>query len=162
MRFLGIDPGLERVGFGVIDKIGSKITLVDCGLILTPRIDLALRLKQIHEEVQKIVEVHQPDVLAIEKLIFAANKTTAFDVSKAIGVILLAACEMHLPWQEYTPAEIKLAVCGHGQADKKQIQYMVCKLLSLKEAPKPDDVADAVATAICSAFRSNTQALMKP
>ncbi len=162
MRILGIDPGLERVGFGVIDKNGSKISLVECGLISTPKIDLALRLKQIHEEIQKIVEVHQPDILAIEKLIFAANKTTAFDVSKAIGVILLAACEMHLSWQEYTPAEIKLAVCGHGQADKKQIQYMVCKLLSLQVAPKPDDVADAVATAICAAFRSNTRALIMP
>jgi len=159
MKILGIDPGLERVGYGVIQKDGSKMTLLQCGLIQTPRIDLALRLRQIHEEVKKIVELHQPDVLSIEKLIFAANKTTAFDVSKAIGVILLAASEMQIPWQEFTPPEIKLAICGHGQADKKQIQYMVCKILGLAKAPQPDDVSDAVAVAICAGFRAKLSSL---
>jgi crossover junction endodeoxyribonuclease RuvC len=154
MTILGIDPGLERVGFGVIRRDGSKITLIEHGLIQTPRIAITERLAQIHREVLALIERHNPDAMATERQIFAANKTTALDVAKALGVVLLAASEKGLEWAEYTPPEVKLGVVGVGNADKKQVEFMVTKLLSLDKPPKPDDVADALAIAICHAMRS--------
>lgn len=153
-RILGLDPGLERVGFGVIIREGSRLTVVEHGLIQTPRIALPDRLRLIHEEVCQLIARCQPDTVATEKLLFTVNKTTAMDVSKALGTILLAASQAGLPWQEYSPPEVKLAVVGHGGADKKQVQFMVSKLLGLQETPKPDDVADALAIAICHALRT--------
>lgn len=154
MRILGIDPGLERIGYGVVLRAGSKIETVKYGLIQTPKIKLPDRLRLIHEEMRKLIEEQQPDAIATERLLFTVNKTTAMDVAKALGVVLLASAEAGLPWVEYSPPEIKQAVVGNGNADKKQVQFMVCKLLSLRETPKPDDVADALAIAICHAFRS--------
>lgn len=154
MIILGIDPGLERVGFGVIRREGSQITLIDHGLIQTPRVAITDRLVQIYREVLDLIERHQPDAMATEKQIFAANKTTAFDVAKALGVILLASSEKGLEWAEYTPPQVKLAVVGVGNADKKQVEFMVTKLLALPKLPKPDDVSDALAVAICHAFQS--------
>lgn len=157
MIILGIDPGLERVGFGVIRREGSQITLIDHGLIQTPRVAITDRLVQIHREVLDLIERHRPDAMATEKQIFAANKTTAFDVAKALGVILLASSEKGLEWAEYTPPQVKLAVVGVGNADKKQVEFMVTKLLALPKPPKPDDVSDALAVAICHAFQSRIQ-----
>ncbi|MEQ1936391.1 MAG: crossover junction endodeoxyribonuclease RuvC [Fimbriimonadaceae bacterium] len=154
MRILGIDPGLERIGFGLVVREGSRLTAIEYGVILTPRIILPDRLKLIYEEVTALIERSSPDKVATERLLFAANKTTAMDVSKSLGVILLATAHQNLEWTEYSPPEIKLAVVGNGAADKKQVQFMVTKLLSLKETPKPDDVADALAIAICHAFKS--------
>jgi crossover junction endodeoxyribonuclease RuvC len=151
---LGIDPGLERVGYGVIRRTGSQISPIAYGLIQTPRIELPDRLRLIHEAVGQIVADHNPDALATERLLFTVNKTTAMDVSKSLGVILLAAAKAGLPWCEYSPPEIKLCVVGVGNADKKQIQFMVTKLLGLDAPPKPDDVADALAVAITHAFRN--------
>lgn len=154
MIILGIDPGLERVGFGVIRREGSRLEGLQYGLIQTPRVAIPERLAQIHREVLALIETHRPDAMATERLVFAANKTTAMDVSKALGVVLLAASEKGLEWGEYTPPEIKQAVVGNGAADKKQVEFMVTKLLSLPKPPKPDDVADALAIAICHAMRS--------
>jgi crossover junction endodeoxyribonuclease RuvC len=156
MTILGIDPGLERVGYGVVRREGSRISLVDLGLIQTPRVQIIERLAQIHREVLDLIERHRPDSMATERLVFAANKTTAMDVSKAVGVILLAASQKGLDWAEYAPPEVKLAVVGNGAADKKQVEFMVTKLLGLDKPPKPDDVADALGIAICHAFRSRT------
>ncbi len=153
MRIVGIDPGLERMGYGVVDRNGSKLTAVKFGLIQTPRVAIAERLHQIHQEVNALLDRVQPDALATERLLFAANKTTAMDVAKALGVALLAGAQRGLPWSEYTPSEVKLAVVGNGAADKKQVQFMVTKLLGLAESPKPDDVADALAISICHAFQ---------
>ncbi len=153
MRILGIDPGLESIGYGVVERTGSKIAALEYGLIKTPRIAIADRLLLIHQEVNALIDRMSPDALATERLLFAANKTTAMDVSKALGVILLAGALKGLPWAEYTPPEVKLAVVGNGAADKKQVQFMVTKLLGLATQPKPDDVADALAIAICHAFR---------
>jgi crossover junction endodeoxyribonuclease RuvC len=153
MRILGFDPGLERIGVGVIDKEGSRITPVFYGLIQTPRISLPERLSILHEEALSLLETHRPDTVATERLLFTVNKTTAMDVSKALGVLLLAVSRLHLPWAEYSPPEIKQSVVGNGAADKRQVQFMVAKLLGLPAAPKPDDVADALAIAICHAFR---------
>lgn len=156
MLILGVDPGLERVGFGLVRREGSKLQAMEYGLIETPRIEIADRLTLLHDQMRELIERTQPDSLAIERLVFAANRTTAFDVAKAIGVILLAGASLGKPWTEYAPPEIKQSVVGQGNADKKQVQFMVTKLLSLAQTPKPDDVADALAIAICHAFRSRT------
>lgn len=154
MLILGVDPGLERIGFGLVRREGSRLEAIEYGLIETPRIQIADRLQLVHEQMSELIERTQPDSLAIERLVFAANRTTAFDVAKAVGVILLAGASLGKPWTEYAPPEVKQAVVGQGNADKKQIQFMVTKLLSLSQTPKPDDVADALAVAICHAFRS--------
>ena len=154
MTVLGIDPGLERVGYAVIHRDGSRLSVIAYGLIQTPRIALPDRLKLIHDAVLQIVEDHKPDAMATERLLFTVNKTTAMDVSKSLGVIMLAAAKTGLPWAEYSPPEIKQSVVGVGNADKRQIQFMVTKLLALAEPPKPDDVADALAVAITHAFRT--------
>ncbi len=154
MIILGIDPGLERVGYGLIRRDGSQLEMLTYGLIQTPRVAITERLAQIHREVLDLIETYRPDAMATERQIFAANKTTAMDVAKALGVVLLASSEKGLEWAEYTPPEIKQAVVGNGAADKKQVEFMVTKLLSLPKPPKPDDVADALAIAICHAMRS--------
>ncbi len=101
-----------------------------------------------------LIDKFKPDALASERQLFAANKTTALDVAKALGVILLSAADKGISWAEYTPPQIKLAVVGVGTAEKHQVQFMVTRLLGLKEPPKPDDVADALAIAICHALQS--------
>lgn len=148
MIVLAIDPGLERVGFAVVRKEGSRLVPVEYGLIQTPRIELPLRLQMIHKETLHLFRKHQPQSIAVEKLFFTKNQTTAFDVAKSLGCVLLAAAESGLPVSEYSPPQIKKAVTGTGSADKKQVQFMVTRLLGLKETPKPDDVADALAIAI--------------
>jgi crossover junction endodeoxyribonuclease RuvC len=154
MIILGIDPGLERIGYGVVSRNGSKLTAVAYGLIQTPRVLLPDRLRIVHEAVIQIIEDVKPDAIATERLLFTVNKTTAMDVAKSLGVILLATSRSGLPWTEYSPPEIKQSVVGMGNADKKQVQFMVTKLLSMDAPPKPDDVADALAVAITHAFRS--------
>lgn len=153
MLILGIDPGLERIGYGFVRRDGSRLSVVDYGLIQSPRVAIPDRLRIIDEEFQALLASGKPDAVATERQLFAANKTTALDVAKALGVVLLACGRAGLPWAEYTPPEVKLAVVGHGGADKRQVQFMVAKLLGLEVAPKPDDVADALAIAICHAFR---------
>jgi len=154
-RVLGIDPGLERVGYGVVEVTGSRLASVGHGLVLTPRVATPARLRQIHDEILALIDHVQPTEIALERLFFTKNQTTAIDVAKAIGVIFLA-CEFRgLPACDYAPPEIKRAVVGNGNADKKQVQFMVTRLLGLPEAPKPDDVADALAIAITHALRGN-------
>ena len=151
MRILGIDPGTGILGFGVIDVIGSgKATLVDGGVIRTPvHQEDSLRLKTIFDELTEITETHKPEVMAVEKLFFAQNVTTAMSVAQARGVILLCGIQNGLELFEYTPLQVKQALTGYGRADKKQIQEMVRVILALNEVPKPDDAADALAVAIC-------------
>jgi crossover junction endodeoxyribonuclease RuvC len=111
-------------------------------------------LRIAHEALATLIDRTKPDAFATEKLLFSVNVRTAMDVAKCLGVLLLAGSQRGLPWCEYTPPEVKLAVVGNGAAEKKQVQFMVTKLLGLKETPKPDDVADALAIAICHAMRS--------
>ncbi len=153
MIVLGIDPGLERIGYGLIRKEGSRLTTLGYGLIQTPRILIPDRLAIIESEITNLIAKHQPDCLATEKQFFGVNKTTAMDVAKALGVVLLVGSKSGLPWREYSPPEIKRAVVGNGAAEKTQIQFMVTKLLGLPAPPKPDDVADALAVAICHAMQ---------
>ncbi len=151
MRILGIDPGTGILGFGVIDvDKSSKMKLVDAGVIRTPvHEDDSVRLLTIYNELKSIILEFKPEVMSVEKLFFARNVTTAMTVSQARGVVLLLGMQHELELHEFTPMQIKQAVTGYGGADKKQIQEMVRVLLQLKEIPKPDDAADALAAAIC-------------
>lgn len=150
MIILGVDPGTATTGYGVVKKEGSKFTLVDFGVILTPaKTELHHRLDTIFDELTEIIKKHQPDEVVVEELFFATNAKTAISVGQARGVILLAAKKQNVPIAEYTPLEVKMAITGYGKADKKQIQQMVKAILALKEIPKPDDAADALAIAIC-------------
>lgn len=152
-RILGIDPGTGILGFGVIevDKT-NKTKLIDAGVIRTPvkQAD-SQRLITIYNELQEIIKATKPDTMAVEKLFFAQNVTTAMSVSQARGIVLLLGEQHRMQLYEYTPQQIKQALTGYGRADKKQMQEMVRMILNLKEVPKPDDCADAIATALCCA-----------
>jgi len=149
MRILGIDPGTGILGFGIIDVERGKSRLVDGGVIRTPvKEDDAVRLMTIYEELTDIIAQSKPAEMAVEKLFFAQNVTTAMTVAQARGVVLLCGMQAGLSIFEYTPLQIKQALTGYGRAEKKQIQEMVRVVLSLKEIPKPDDCADALAAAI--------------
>ncbi len=150
MRIIGIDPGTGILGFGVIEVVKTKLVLVDGGVIKTPvNEDDAVRLQTIFEELTGIIAETRPQHMAVEKLYFAQNVTTAMTVAQARGVVILCGQQAGLKISEYTPLQIKLALTGHGKADKKQVQEMVRVILNLKEIPKPDDCADALACAIC-------------
>lgn len=151
MRIIGIDPGTGILGFGVIDLDDKgKVSLVDAGVIRTPvHQPDSERLVTIYDELHEIITATKPSVMSVEKLFFSQNVTTAMSVSQARGVVLLCGKQHKLELYEYTPNQIKLAITGHGKADKKQMQEMVRILLGLKEVPKPDDAADALAAAIC-------------
>ena len=149
MIVLGIDPGTAIVGFGVIESNGVKHYMKDAGVIRTPaHQELELRLQTIHKSIEEIIKQNKPDVMVVEKLFFARNVTTAMSVSHARGVIYLAGVQAGVKIIEYTPLQIKQAITGYGQADKNQIQEMVRVMLRLKEKPKPDDCADALAAAL--------------
>ncbi|WP_409341633.1 crossover junction endodeoxyribonuclease RuvC [Paenibacillus sp. MBLB4367] len=152
MRILGIDPGIAIVGFGFIDKNGSKLTPVQYGCIQTEaHTDPGERLKMVYDAAKQLIDTYKPDAVALEKLFFNKNVTTAFAVSQARGVIMLAAVQQGLPLAEYTPLQVKQAIVGYGKAEKRQVQEMTRMFLGLSEIPKPDDVADALAVAICHA-----------
>lgn len=150
MRILGIDPGTGRLGFGVIDyRLDGSLVLVDGGVITTPaNSEEASRLVTINDELEEIIKTHKPHVMAVEKLFFMRNVTTAMSVSQARGVVLLLGKQNGLDIFEYTPLQIKQSVTGYGKADKKQVQEMVKVILKLKTIPEPDDCADALACAI--------------
>ena len=149
MRIIGIDPGTGILGFGVIDVRANTLTVVDAGVITTPaHTPLDERLEEIFDGLSGIVAETKPDVMSIEKLFFARNVTTAISVAHARGVAMLVGRKAKLPIAEYTPLQIKQTVTGYGKADKKQMQEMVRLQLGLKEMPKPDDAADALAAAI--------------
>lgn len=155
MRIIGIDPGTGILGFGVIDVIKGKATLVTAGVVRTPaHTPLDERLEEIFDSLTDIIAETNPSVMAIEKLFFARNVTTAMSVSHARGVAMLAGKKAKLELAEYTPLQIKQTLTGYGKADKKQVQEMVRVHLKLSEVPKPDDCADALATAITYSLMS--------
>ena len=157
MLILGIDPGYAIVGWGVIRYERGKYIPVDFGAITTPAgMPFNRRLEIIYDEMTAILAKHHPDVMAVEKLYFQNNKTTAIDVAQARGVMMLAAQKAGAPVFEYTPLQVKSAVTGFGQAQKPQVMEMTKRLLRLKAVPKPDDTADALAIAICHAQYGGT------
>lgn len=146
---LGIDPGYAIIGWGVVEYQGIKHRPVAFGAITTEaHTDFNLRLKQIYDDMVELIERSKPDVMSIEKLYFNTNTTTAIQVAQARGVILLAAEQAHIPVYEYTPLQVKVAVTGYGKALKPQVMEMTRRLLHLKDVPKPDDTADALALAL--------------
>lgn len=158
MRIIGIDPGTGILGFGVIDVHGGKTRLVTAGVITTPaHTPLADRLEEIYLELTNIITETKPEMMAIEQLFFARNVTTAMSVAHARGVAMLTGKQAKLVIEEYTPLQIKQSLTGYGKADKKQVQEMVRIQLGLKDVPKPDDCADALAAAIMCAFMTRTQ-----
>lgn len=153
MRIIGIDPGTGILGFGVIDANRGKMKLVTAGVIRTPaHTPLPERLGEIYDGLTEIIEETKPSVMAIEKLFFSQNVTTAMSVSHARGVAMLTAHQAQLIIEEYAPLEIKQTMTGYGRADKKQMQEMVRQQLGLKEVPQPDDCADALGAALMCAY----------
>lgn len=153
MRILGIDPGTGICGFGVIEGR----TALDYGVIATPpHTPLPDRLEDIYNSLHEIIDQNHPDVMSIEKLFFKQNITTGISVAEARGVCLLVAKQYGLPIFEYSPNQIKKAICGYGQAHKPQVQEMVRLHLRLDQVPKPDDAADALAAAIVHSFVAKT------
>lgn len=150
MRILGIDPGYAIMGYGVVELIGNKFKVIEYGSIMTEsRKNMTDRLKHIYYELMQLINRTDPDVAAIEELFFNTNTTTAIKVGQARGVSILACANSGIETNEYTPLQVKMALTGYGRADKKQVQHMTKTILNLKEVPKPDDTADALAIAIC-------------
>jgi len=162
MLVLGIDPGIGRCGWGVVNATGSKFELVDCGCIETEvNGQIEKRLLVIYSEVEKIIKKHKPEVLSIEDLFFGANSKTAFAVGQARGVVLLQGAKHKLPIFVYNPMEVKLALTGYGKAEKNQVAQMVKAVLKLEKPPKLDDTTDALAIALTHAFSSKFSKLTK-
>lgn len=158
MRILGIDPGTGILGFGVVDSNRGSYRMVTAGVVRTPaHTPLPERLEEIYTAIRDIINETSPNVVSIEKLFFARNVTTAMSVSHARGVAMLAAQQANVEIAEYTPLQIKQTLTGYGKADKKQVQEMVRINLGLRDVPKPDDCADALAAAITHAAMSRVQ-----
>ncbi len=148
MIVLGIDPGTAALGYGIVERTGSRLREVDHGCLVTsPDLSLPERLLAIHSLVDELLGLHQPHLLGIERLFFSRNVQTAFAVGQARGVVLLAAAQHGVPVREATPNEVKSAIAGYGAADKEQVQRMVQLVLGMSERPRPDDAADALAIA---------------
>lgn len=149
---LGIDPGLANTGYGLVKVNGHNITLIDCGYIKTDKKDnVSRRLCFIYDNIAALIKKFQPNYLAVEDLFFNKNAKSVMQVGQAKGVILLVGEHNSLNINVYTPLQIKIAITGYGRASKEQIQHMVKVLLNLKNIPKPDHAADALAVALCCA-----------
>lgn len=158
MLALGIDPGTAICGYGFVEYKGSRLIPHEYGAITTsPKARMQDRLMTLYDELDGLIKKYKPDVMGVEQLFFNRNVTTAIPVGQARGVVLLAAAKNNLELVERTPLQVKQAVTGYGKADKKQVIYMVTKLLHLPKPPSPDDVADALAVAICTSYMMNSQ-----
>lgn len=154
MIILGIDPGTAALGYGIVERNGGRLRAIDYGCLETsPDSTLPERLLSIHALLSDLIELHEPAVVAVERLFFSRNAQTAIAVGQARGVVLLAAAQHGRPVREATPNEVKSAVAGYGAADKQQVQRMVQLVLGMRELPTPDDAADALAVAVCIANR---------
>ena len=159
MRILGIDPGVATIGFGLVEADRTGPRLLQYGVITTPPgIPLSSRLCQISRDMVQLLDQFRPEEAAVEELFFSKNITTGIAVAHGRGVILLEVERSGVPVFEYTPMQVKQAVAGYGGADKRQVMLMTQRLLNMKEIPRPDDAADALAIAICHA-RSATSLL---
>lgn len=156
VRVLGVDPGLTRCGLGVVDGgRGRSVSAVAVGVARTPPEDeLPLRLRAVADEVERWMDRHQPEVVAIERVFSQHNVRTVMGTAQVSGVVALLAARRGLPVAFHTPSEVKAAISGSGRADKKQVTIMITKILGLAEAPKPADAADALALAVCHLWRA--------
>ncbi|OGC94939.1 MAG: crossover junction endodeoxyribonuclease RuvC [candidate division Zixibacteria bacterium RBG_16_48_11] len=155
-RILGIDPGISVTGYGLIDYQAQQAKLVECGVIKSKtNHSSAERYQQMYAGIKEVIKNHKPECLAVEDSFLGKNFKSAKILGGAKAVILLAGAESKLKTCEYSPREIKMAVVGRGEASKEQVNYMVSSILKLKSAPHPEDASDALAVALCCAFRSN-------
>jgi crossover junction endodeoxyribonuclease RuvC len=151
VRVLGVDPGFATLGYGILDYEGTRFVKVASGVIVTNKGCFEVRLKQIFDELSEMVVKFEPEHMAIEKLFFTTNQKTAIDVAQARGVVMLVGVQNAVALFEYTPLQVKQAIVGYGKAEKRQVIAMISNLLKLKEKPKIDDEADALAVAVCHA-----------
>jgi len=160
VRVLGVDPGLTRCGIGLVEgAIGSPLKLVDVGVILTGvDLDLDQRLLELDRQLTQLVDVWQPDVVAVERVFSQHNVRTVMGTGQAAGVALLIAAKAGIPVMMHTPSEVKAAITGSGRANKVQVALMVQKILNLDTIPKPVDATDALALAICHIWRGGANA----
>ena len=150
MRVLGIDPGIRATGFGIIDSKSNSLSLIAYGTINPKKSDnLPKRLNYLFKEINAILDKFSPDIFSIEDMFYSKNVKTAMILGQARGAIIIAGAQANIPIFEYAPRKVKMSVCGNGGASKEQVQYMVMKILNLKEAPSTLDVTDAIAVAIC-------------
>ena len=153
MKVLGIDPGIARLGWGIVEQKVGKYTAPGFGCVTTSKQDSPeKRLVVLFRRLQQIIKRYKPEVMAVEDLFFASNAKTAFQVGQARGVALLTAALKNLPAANYSPLKIKMSIVGYGRAEKSQVQQMVISVLKLKKAPKLDDTADALAVALTHLF----------
>jgi len=161
LRILGIDPGIATVGFGLIEADGGQVRMLSYGTITTEAgLPLATRLRQIGDDMEALIGRCRPDAVAVEELFFNNNITTGIAVAHGRGVILCSTEKCGVPLYEYSPSQVKQAVVGYGKAEKRQVMDMTRRLLKLRDIPKPDDAADALAIALCHA-RSATSLLAR-
>lgn len=154
MIILGVDPGTLIAGYGVIERKGSALTLLDVGVIKNAGSDsMPLRLKRIYSTLCEVIDRFHPDEFAIETAFYSKNAQSALKIGQARGVSILAGVNHEIPVSEYAPREVKKAVTGKGAASKEQVQFMMMSMLKLKETPKHFDSTDALAVAVCHAFR---------
>jgi crossover junction endodeoxyribonuclease RuvC len=160
MITLGVDPGTATLGYGIVSGENDP-AIVASGVVQTSPSDLMpVRLLQLYDGIVSAIVAYKPTVMAVEQLFFSRNVTNALAVGQARGVVLLAAAQHGIPVFEYKPSEVKLAVAGHGNADKSQMQTMVTMILQLDAIPRPDDAADALAVAICHVYSSRFDRLV--
>ncbi|MCC6934509.1 MAG: crossover junction endodeoxyribonuclease RuvC [Candidatus Yanofskybacteria bacterium] len=150
MRFLGIDPGTTRIGYGVIEDSGAVLTPLAWGVLTTPGKDGQADKVSVAQQCLELLNTWKPDAVGIERLFFLNNKKSAMPVSEMRGVLMLTLAQRALPIYEFTPLQVKQQVCGHGGAKKDQVQHMVRMILRISETIRPDDAADALAIALCS------------
>lgn len=155
MRVLGIDPGLTRCGVGVVDSApGRTVTLVDVGVLTSePTVTVDLRLLEVARGIDRWLDVHVPDVVAVERVFAQHNVGTVMGTAQVAGLAMVAAARRGVPVALHTPSEVKAAVTGSGRAGKEQVQRMVARILGLADLPRPADAADALALAICHLWR---------
>ncbi|MBP3271064.1 MAG: crossover junction endodeoxyribonuclease RuvC [Ruminococcus sp.] len=162
MRILGIDPGYAIVGYGVLGYDGRNMKLEAMGAVTTAAdMDFNKRLLAIYDDMRVLFQQFKPDAMSIERLYFTNNQKTGIAVAEARGVILLAAVQAGVPIFEYTPLQVKSSITGYGKAEKQQVQEMTRTILHLKEVPKPDDTADAVALAMTHAYSLGTRRILE-
>ncbi len=162
MLVLGIDPGIATTGYGLVEYSKGRERLVDYGVISTPSSrEMSLRLVKINNDLTTIINEYNPEMAAIEQIFYNKNSKTVITVAQGRGVAMMTAANAGLPVSEYTPLQVKQAVVGYGNAEKKQVQLMIQKILSIPKMPKPDDAADALAVAICHIHSYRLKALQK-
>lgn len=163
MLILGIDPGIERCGWGLVEETGGKVKAIfyDC-FFTSKTLSASARLKNLYNQVTDLLNKYQPETVAMEDLFFGTNAKTAITIGQARGVVMLSIENFGIPLVSYPPLEIKMSITGYGRADKNQIGQMVKNIFKLKEVPKPDDTADALAVALTHCFVSKLKSKIAP